>query len=159
MGFGNLESWVKAILIVSLFSATLSPVFFNTLPTDLAQQLNMTSSNATAGLNNLVFRQTNNTVFCGTAAGCASQNRTGGVYANTNLFTAFAFVLNGFGDLVSSLVSTPFILGMWVGQALSIINLPVTSIATIQQELPAFISFLLIIVCVSTIMKFPMRSG
>ncbi len=159
MGYGNIESWVKAILITSLFSITLSPVFFNTLPTSVAQKLNLTASNTTSSLNNLVFRQTNNTVFCGSAAGCNGQNKTGGVYASYNLFTAFAFVLNGFGDLVTSLINTPFIMSVWIGETLSIAQLPVSSITAIETELPAFISFIMLLIAVSAIMKYPIRSG
>ena len=159
MAFGNLESFVKAILIVSILSISMSPVFFSTLPSTVATKLNLTAVNATNNLNNLVFKQTNNTALCGTPTGCNPQNSTGGVYAQANLFSAFAFVLNGFGYLVSTLINTPYIMSIWIGEAVSIMAFPISTTAMIEAMLPAFISFIIIIVCVSALMKYPMRSG
>lgn len=155
----TLESMVKASLVLSLVIATFSPVLLATLPAATANELNITAYNQTNALSTLVFQQVNNTVFCGNAGSCNPTTSTGGFYAQANLFSAFAFVLNGFGVLMTALINTPYILSTWTGELFSIIGYPITTAGLINGELTGFMAFIIAIIGVSALMKFPLRSA
>jgi len=159
MGF-TIEGVVAALILVSLFIATLGPALYSTLSPPLAGQFNSTSNQSTSQLNGFVFKQVNNTAFCGEASTPCGTNSTGGFSAiSATSGSGFAFVIQGFGTLIGSLVNAPIIMANLVGTLLSVVGFPITTNVAIKNELEAFVIFLFIIIGISSYMKYPLRSG
>lgn len=155
----RVESVTHALLIVGLFMATLAPALGSVLSPQIASQFNQSAYQTTGALQNYVFKQVNNTAFCGTSASCT--NSSGGFFAanNANAATIFGFVLNGFGTLMTALVQTPFIMASLIGTTLQVTGTPIVTNTLIQNDLAAFVDFCFVVIGISAYMKFPILSG
>lgn len=152
----TIESTIMAIIIGTLFITLLAPAFFATYPAGMANSLNITASNGTSSLQGLVYGQTYNISQCGSATTC--QNKTGGLNtAPTGIFEGFAFYLQGFGSLMQSLLNAPMIMATLLQQLVAYGGYPISDGITVALQ--QFIAFIITIVGISALMKYPMRNG
>lgn len=162
MGQGfSIGSVISALLIVSLFILTLGPALYGTLTPNLANQFNITAVNTSGQLNGFVFKQVNNTAFCGEALSPCGTNSTGGFSAITATSgTGFAFVIQGFGAIIGSLTQSPIIMANMIGTLLYVVGFPITTNTQIKSDLAGFVIFAFVVVGISAYVKYPiMTSG
>jgi hypothetical protein len=156
----TIEGVVAAILVVSLFITILGPALYSTLSPALAGSFNASATNSSGQLQGYVFKQVNNTAFCGEATKNCGQNSTGGFSAITATSgSGFAFVLQGFGVLVGSLIQAPIIMTNMLSNLMVIIGYPTTAATAMKGDLEAFVIFIFLLVAISAYMKFPLRNS
>lgn len=146
---------LMAILITSACLAILFPFFASSLPSNAANQLNETAYNETQTFNTSVYGSLSNTLLGKQTNG----NYTGGLFANVDLFTGLAFVVNGFGFVILSLLNVPsmFIIYLSVGLAYS--PVPINMQAILIKALLEVMLVGVFALALSMWMKFKMSEG
>jgi hypothetical protein len=146
----NLYKLVVSVLIASLIMLFLGPAMFQNAPKSISSQWNNTANYTNSSLSNYVFKPIH-TIAVGTPGA--------GLNSNVTVFTGVAFVMNGFGSLIKTMLNLPTIFAYMISTTLTVIGIPVISTNVVAGIAGAFIDFILIILGISIYMKFNVKES
>lgn len=146
----NLYKLVVASLMASIIMVFLGSTIFQNAPPSIAKQFNYTAYNTSDTLANYVFTPTQK-IATGTPGA--------GLNSNVTVFTGVAFVMNGFGALIKTLLNLPVIFSYMISESLTVIGIPIVPTNMVVSEVSAFIDFVLIVLGISIYMKYNAKEG
>ncbi len=163
---------VGSYLLVAVLLQILMPLFTPVIPPQIAQQYNSMGINmtvsfiGTASLSNQtqrtggVFQQIMEQSFGSSLASGAPKNSTGiGFFAGITIFTGLAFVFSTIGFVLEAILNVPRGMLVLMTIALSSIGISIALTAVMVYILYALMTFRIVMVGISSWMKYDLSNG